>query len=276
MGKTFIIAGLFVTAMLLGCVAASKQKPIPGFTFFETNTEGYREYTHDSSGIRFVRLPGGAFDMGSPAGEAGRFSREGPVRTVSLSGFLIAKYEVTQKEYEGVMTENVVSLSVAPSRFTGPNLPVEMVSWVDLHSADGFFERTGLSLPSEAQWEYACRAGTSGPYAGNGTLEDMGWYSGNSGGMTHDVGGKQANQFGLHDMHGNVWEWCKDVYDPTFYGKSEALLPDPLATAGSVLRVNRGGDVYRFTPHCRSAHRAADVPVHRDDDIGFRPILPLP
>jgi len=93
---------------------------------------------------------------------------------------------------------------------------VEQVSWDDLKRLDGFLGRTGLSLPSEAQWEYACRAGTTGPFAGNGSLNDMGWYTGNSvpdgaaSGVTQDVGGKLANDFGLHDMHGNVVEWCRD------------------------------------------------------------------
>ena len=102
---------------------------IAGFTFVETSAEGYPEYTHDASGIRFVRLPGGSFDMGSPATEPGRFGIEGPVHTVSLSPFLIAKYEVTQSEYEAVMTGNTAGLDATPSTFTGDNLPVEQVSW---------------------------------------------------------------------------------------------------------------------------------------------------
>ena len=166
--------------------------PIAGFTFVETNAQGYPEYTHDASGIRFVRLPGGSFDMGSPVTETGRLTNEGPVHTVSLSPFLIAKYEVTQAEYEAVMTGNTAGLDATPSSATGDNRPVENVSWNDLKVADGFLGRTGLSLPSEAQWEYACRAGSTGAFAGNGILGDMGWYSGNSVGETHDAGGKQA------------------------------------------------------------------------------------
>jgi formylglycine-generating enzyme required for sulfatase activity len=252
-----------------------------GFTFVETNAEGYREYTHDASGIRFVRLPGGSFDMGSPATETGRRDREGPVHTVSLSPFLIAKYEVTQAEYASVMTAPPADLSPTPSTNFGSapasdQRPVEEVSWDDLHLDDGFLERTGLVLPSEAQWEYACRAGTSGPYAGNGVLDDMGWYGGNSGGSSHNVGTKQANDFGLHDMHGNVFEWCRDVYDTAFYGKPEASLPNPLATAGSGNRVARGGNFGSFARSARSAHRFFDNPSYRSFGLGFRPARPLP
>ena len=188
MGKTLIPVGLLATAMLLGCVPGLEQRRIPGFTFQGTNAQGYDEYTHGSSGIRFVHLPVGEFWMGSLRSEEGHQPNEGPEHIVSLSPFLIAKYEVTQKEYRVVMAGNtaVPYLSANPSRGRGDDLPVAHVSWDDLHATDGFLERTGLVLPSEAQWEYACRAGTSGPYAGTGVLDDMGWYDGNSGNTTHD------------------------------------------------------------------------------------------
>ena len=294
MGKTFIIAGLFVTAMLLGCVAASKQKPIPipGFTFQETNAEGYREYTHDSSGIRFVGLPGGSFDMGSPVTETGRLTNEGPGRTVSLSPFLIAKYEVTQAEYASVMNGNTAGLSSTPSENHGSapasdQRPVETVPWNDLHATDGFLERTGLVLPSEAQWEYAARAGTQTAFSfgddcnANGcdpcaTAESYMWWCANAGGSHHPVGGKLANAFGLYDMHGNVWEWCEEVYDSAFYGKPEASLANPLATAGSVGRVLRGGSFANVAQFARSAARFSYFPSFRSLGLGFRPALQLP
>jgi formylglycine-generating enzyme required for sulfatase activity len=248
---------------------------ISGFTLVKTNTEGYPEYTHDASGIRFVRLPGGSFDMGSPLTETGRLTYEGPVHTVSLSPFLIAKYEVTQSEYEGVMTGNTAGLDATPSSATGDNLPVEQVSWDDLKNSDGFLARTGLSLPSEAQWEYACRAGTSGPYAGNGILADMGWYDGNSGDSSHDVGGKHANQFGLHDMHGNVLEWCEDVFKEDFYADDVPGF-DPVSTTGSGSRVLRGGHFHLFALFARSAGRDILNPSFRFIALGFRPARPLP
>jgi formylglycine-generating enzyme required for sulfatase activity len=254
--------------------------PPSGFTFVETNAQGYDEYTHDSSGIRFVRLPGRSFEMGSPATETGRFDDEGPVHTVWLTPFLIAKYEVTQAEYAAVMTGNTAGLNATPSTNSGSapasdQRPVESVSWDDLHATDGFLERTGLVLPSEAQWEYASRAGTSGPYAGNGVLDDMGWYSGNSGVSTHDVGGKQANQFGLHDMHGNVYEWCEDVYKSDFYA-DEVPGFDPVSTSGSGFRVDRGGSFDSNARTARSANRFANLPTGRTIRLGFRPARPLP
>ena len=253
---------------------------IAGFTFVETSAEGYPEYTHDASGIRFVRLPGGSFDMGSPVGEEGRSTDEGPVHTVSLSPFLIAKYEVTQAEYASVMTGNTAGLNPTPSTNFGSapasdQRPVEMVSWSDLRAPGGFLERTGLVLPTEAQWEYAARAGTSGPYAGTGNLDDMGWSSANSGGLTHDVGGKLANQFGLHDMHGNLAEWCEDVYNPVFYSRPASVLQNPLATTGSEKRVYRGGDVMNGVSSCRSAARAS-ITASARFIVSFRPVRPFP
>ena len=247
---------------------------IPGLTFVETNAEGYPEYTHDETGILFVLLPGGEFEMGSPDTEEGRFGDEAK-HTVKLSPFLIAKYEVTQAEYAEVMTGNTAGLSPTPSFRTGDNRPVEQVSWNDLKAADGFLGRTGLSLPSEAQWEYACRAGTSGPYAGNGVLDDMGWYDGNSGGSTHDVGGKLPNQFGLYDTHGNVMEWCRDVYKEDFYADDVPGF-DPVSTAGSGYRVLRGGPFFLSALGARSANRSAFHPSFRFIGLGFRPARPLP
>ena len=179
------------------------------------------------------------------------------------------------------MTGNTAGLNATPSGNFGSaaasdQRPVETVSWDDLHLDDSFLERTGLVLPSEAQWEYACRAGTSGAYAGTGNLDEMAWYLDNSGGSTHDVGTKQANQFGLHDMHGNVFEWCRDVYDGAFYGKPEAVLPDPVATAGSGLRVYRGGSFIRNARLARSAGRIFSFPSNRFIRLGFRPARPLP
>ncbi len=148
------------------------------------------------------------------------------------------------------------------------------VSWDAPHLDDGFLARAGLSLPSEAQWEYASRAGTSGPYAGNGVLADMGWFVGNSGPTIHGVGGKQANQFGLHDMHGNVFEWCRDVYDGTFYGKPEALVLNPVSTSGSFARVFRGGDFFLYALGARSAFRGGFISPYRFSGLGFRPTRP--
>jgi formylglycine-generating enzyme required for sulfatase activity len=158
------------------------------------------------------------------------------------------------------------------SFFKGQDLPVE-VSWEDCRE---FCEKTGLEFPTEAQWEYACRAGATGPYSGTGNPDEMGWHHGNSGRTTHPVGGKNPNGFGLHDMHGNVMEWCQDVYDEEFYAKPGATTKDPACTSGSEARVVRGGSWNSKSMICRSALRHWVLPAHRDDFLGFRPSCSLP
>ncbi|MBN1444455.1 MAG: formylglycine-generating enzyme family protein, partial [Planctomycetes bacterium] len=238
----------------------------PSLSLIGTNPEGYDEYLHEPSGIIFVSLPGGTFHMGSPASEAGRDNDEGPVHEVELSPFLIAKHEVTQAEWRKVM-------GTSPSHFKGDELPVESVSWDDCRE---FCRKAGLRLPTEAQWEYACRAGKAGPHAGTGKLDEMGWYRSNSGGKTQPVGSKRPNGFGLHDMHGNVWELCEDVYDVVFYAVPEARLKDPVSASGPVLRVSRGGGWKNDARNCRSADRIWDMPCARDWNLGFRPAMLSP
>ena len=178
-----------------------------------------------------------------------------------------------------------------PSAFLGDaRRPVENVSWEDLNAEDGFLASTGLSLPSEAQWEYAARGGTRTlfsfgddcdqnrcvPFAGDAYM----WWCGNSdtgnGRETHPVGAKLPNPFGLHDMHGGVLEWCEDVYNDEFYGTAAAAGPDPVSTAGSGCRVSRGGSWGSRAGDCRSADRIGYSPVFRSRHFGFRPLRPLP
>ncbi|MBP5320757.1 MAG: formylglycine-generating enzyme family protein, partial [Kiritimatiellae bacterium] len=153
-----------------------------------------------------------------------------------------------------------------PSRYKGDNLPVEQVSWEDCQEfiAKGNKE-LGLEfrLPTEAEWEYACRAGTTGAYGGTGGLDEMGWYSNNSGSKTHSVGQKKPNAWGLYDMHGNVWEWCADWYDDYPPGS----VTDPTGPAFGGNRVLRGGGWCNLALHCRSAYRLRDLPGGR---YGFR------
>ena len=155
-----------------------------------------------------------------------------------------------------------------PSKFKGDALPVEWVLWEECQE---FCKKAGLSLPTEAQWEYACRAGTSGPFAGTGELDDMGWYIRNSGDTTHPVGEKQPNDFGIHDMHGNVLEWCEDWYQEDFYQESTGAR-DPLCeNSGSGLRVYRGGSWNSYARYCRSANRGRYTPSYRNYLLGLRP-----
>ena len=128
-----------------------------------------------------------------------------------------------------------------------------------------------MRLPTEAEWEYACRAGSTGDYAGTGDLNTMGWCTSNSGGETHPVGQKTANKWGLYDMHGNVWEWCGDWYGGGYYANSPGT--DPKGPGQKSVRVLRGGSWSVIARFCRSAYRYYSAPATRDySDFGFRPV----
>jgi formylglycine-generating enzyme required for sulfatase activity len=208
--------------------------------------------------MEFGAVPAGEFVMGSENGG----DNERPAHQVRLSrGFEMGKYEVTQAEWQAVMNNN-------PSHFKGENLPVETVSWDDAQAFvarlnardDGYIYR----LPTEAEWEYACRAGSTGDYAGR--LDEMGWYDGNAGGRTHPVGQKKPNAWGLHDMHGNVWEWCQDWLDKY----PSAAVTDPVGRNTGSGRVFRGGG-WRYTAaDCRSANRLSFAPGDGFYYLGFR------
>jgi formylglycine-generating enzyme required for sulfatase activity len=214
-----------------------------------------------------VWCPPGIFTMGSPTDEEGRFDdgewfpagkghpRENQHRVKLTSGFWMAKTEVTQAQWESVMGNN-------PSEFKGGNLPVESVTW---DACLQFCQKTGLELPTEAQWEYACRAGSSGPFAGTGRLGDMGWYEENSKRGTKPVGKKKPNAWGLYDMHGNVAEWCSDWFAETLSG----AVVNPKGPETGEGRVCRGGHWYDIEDNCRSACRNYSSQARQG--IGFRP-----
>jgi formylglycine-generating enzyme required for sulfatase activity len=164
-----------------------------------------------------------------------------------------------------------------PSYFTGENFPVEQVSWEDCQV---FCRETGLRLPTEAGWEHACRAGSDEAFcfAGDATrLGEYAWYREDAGRRTHPVGKKKPNAFGLHDMHGNVCEWCEDVYNVFFYRMPGATQKNPVCahtwfSDSEVRRVVRGGCWGLQASWCRSAARASGVPSARSDMCGFRPV----
>lgn len=201
--------------------------------------------------------------MGSPDSESGRDFNEGPQHPVTISkAFELQTTEVTQSQWQAMMGSN-------PSHFIGPDLPVEQVSWEDVQAfiaklnakGDGYRYR----LPTEAEWEYAARAGTTGLYAGD--LDAMAWHYNNSGNQTHPVGTKAANSWGLYDMHGNVWEWTSDW----FGSYSTSAVTDPVGpSTGSSFRVNRGGSWFYTALHCRSANRFGHLPGLRLNFLGFR------
>jgi hypothetical protein len=207
----------------------------------------------------------GRFLMGSPPEEPGRFDNEGPQHEVRLSsGCWLFDTPVTQALWTEVMGDS-------PSRHKGPAHPVDSVSWDD---AQRFMERINkqvagldLVLPTEAQWEYACRAGTATPnYAGGEQeLTDIAWFAENSNGQPHPVAAKRCNAWGLYDMLGNVWEWCAD--DWRNY-QSQAVV-DPVGPDGA-FRALRGGAWFSLARYVRSAGRSAFGPDFRSGHIGFR------
>ena len=219
----------------------------------------------NSLGMEFVRIEAGEFVMGSTNGG----SDEAPVHRVRLSqAFDLGKYEVTQAQWEAVMGTN-------PSDFSacGGTCPVESVSWEDVQTFIGklnALERVGAyRLPTEAEWEYAARAGTQTAYSFGedaGDLDRYGWYDENSDTRTHPVGRKRPNGWGLYDVHGNVWEWVADWYG----GYSSDLVTDPHGSATGAGRVYRGGGWNSPTRYCRAPNRLYDAPGDRINSLGFR------
>ena len=219
----------------------------------------------NSLGMEFVWIPAGSFVMGSPVGEEGRFRDERQHEVRISEGFWMTKYEVTQRGWVALMGTN-------PSRFSncGPQCPVEQVSWEDTQefirrlnsreSGQGYSYR----LPTEAEWEYAARAGTTG--ARHGELSAIAWYWTNSGHRTHPVGQKRANAWGLHDMLGNVMEWIGDWYGEYPSGP----VTDPKGPGSGRFRVLRGGNWNYYWKGVRSAYRNGYRLEHRNSRIGFR------
>ena len=215
--------------------------------------------------MEMIWCPPGEFEMGSPLTEDGRFEDEVSHPVKLTRGFWLGKYEVTQGQWKSVMGDEGASLR---SRFKGEKRPVENVSWHDCQSFMRKMNETlggAARLPTEAEWEYACRAGTTGAFAGDGSVDEMAWYDGNSGSQTHDVGTKKANAWGFHDMHGNVLEWCADWFAKTATGSV-----DPKGPASGSFRVLRGGSWFYYARDCRSAYRQKRDPSIRNFVFGFR------
>ncbi|HTU23246.1 MAG TPA: formylglycine-generating enzyme family protein [Gemmataceae bacterium] len=211
--------------------------------------------------MKFAWIPPGSFLMG------GNGVDDNPQHRVTISkGFWMGIFPVTQSQWQAVMGYN-------PSNFRGGERPVEMVSWDDCQEFCATMAKlTGkpIRLPTEAEWEYACRAGTTGEYfSGNGeeALKTIGWYGGNSGNQTHVVGEKKApNPWGLYDVHGNVWEWCQDLYAPL----GNDNITDPINLKNGDARVVRGGSWSGNAEGCRAACRHWSAPAARGNDFGLR------
>ena len=234
----------------------------------------------NASQIEMLLVPPGTFNMGCSASNThGCSSAENPVHTVTLTNaFYIGRYEVTQAQWTARMGSNPSYFQSARPEVPAaqvPNRPVEQVSW---NTIQGFLSATGLRLPTEAEWEYAYRAGTttafhSMPGFPNGTNADsevgnIAWLFSNSASQTRPVGGKAANALGLHDMSGNVWEWVNDWYSATYYASSPSTNPPGPATGTS--RVLRGGSWVDGSFHLRSSERNGPTPGSSPGILGFR------
>jgi formylglycine-generating enzyme required for sulfatase activity len=268
-----------------------KDEPLQQVKPATASTSQHASFTDEKIVIEMIAVEGGTFRMGAqrtdrikPNYDADAWDNESPVHKVTLSDFFIGKYPVTQAQWEAVMGSN-------PSYFKGDNLPVERVSWYDIvgtsgatqvingitYYSDGYIyklnRKTGKKyrLPTDAEWEYAARGGTSSmgyKYSGSNTVGDVAWYWNNSGSKTHKVGTKQANELGIYDMSGNVWEWCADWYGPY----SNATQTNPTCPTSDSHRVIRGGSWNYFARFARVSFRGSvsDAPDARYDSQGFR------
>jgi formylglycine-generating enzyme required for sulfatase activity len=193
-----------------------------------------RTKVNAKDGLTYVWIPPGTFQMGCSAGDEECPDDEKPAHTITLTkGFWMGQTEVSQAAYKRVMGTN-------PSHFRGDRLPVEQVTWAE---AKAYCTAVGMRLPTEAEWEYAARAGSKASRYGN--IDAIAWYDSNSGSGTHEVGSKQPNAWGLHDMLGNVWEWVADWYDENYYSQSPSQ--DPQGPSSGQDRLLRGGS-WNYVP----------------------------
>ncbi len=244
-----------------------------------------------SSGIEMLLVPPGKFVMGMSPGDTQAVDNEKPAHEVTLTQpFYLGRTEVTQTQWVKVvgknpsnfhsgsdrdsmiqklmnegLTKSEAEAKAAQESTDIDALPVESVSW---NNCQQFCAKTNLRLPTEAEWEYSCRAGVRKPTYGN--LDDIAWCNTNSSGMTHIVGKKLPNALGFYDMLGNVWQWCSDKYGAKYYKSCEDGVVDPKGASEGSARVLRGGGWIGDSYYCRSSTRSYDDPVSRHYTIGFR------
>lgn len=281
MKRIFLFSALM---LMLGTLAADAQNrfirvyqngtvvqsfPVEDVDSIIVETEYAEKTPFTVNGVSFnmIAVKGGTFTMGATSEQGDdAYSYEKPTHQVTLSDYCIGETEVTQELWQAVMGSN-------PSNFTG-NLqrPVEKVSWNDCQEfIKKLNQLTGKTfrLPTEAEWEYAARGGSQSKgykYAGSNTIGDVAWYTSNSSSTTHPVKQKQANELGLYDMSGNVWEWCQDWYD----SYSSTPQTNPAGPSSCSIRVYRGGSWYDNAWYCRVSYRSYSTPAFRDSLLGLR------
>ena len=281
MKRIFLFSALM---LMLGTLAADAQNrfirvyqngtvvqsfPVEDVDSIIVETEYAEKTPFTVNGVSFnmIAVKGGTFTMGATSEQGDdAYSYEKPTHQVTLSDYCIGETEVTQELWQAVMGSN-------PSNFTG-NLqrPVEKVSWNDCQEfIKKLNQLTGKTfrLPTEAEWEYAARGGSQSKgykYAGSNTIGDVAWYTSNSSSTTHPVKQKQANELGLYDMSGNVWEWCQDWYD----SYSSTPQTNPAGPSSGSIRVLRGGSWNFNAWNCRVSDRNSDTPTYRIHNLGLR------
>ena len=247
-------------------VLAEREKLAGANICFKVVANYSARFTVNGVSFEMVRVEGGTFRMGATAEQEDEaWDDEMPVHSVTLSSYYIGKTEVTQALWQAVMGSN-------PSRSRGADLPVENVSWDDcqefirkLNSMTG----QNFRLPTEAEWEFACRGGNNSrgyKYSGSNNLGSVAWYDGNSGGKTHSVATKSPNELGIYDMSGNVWEWCSDWYGDY----SSDAQTNPKGPVSGSYRVGRGGSWFSRVRDCRSSIRFNNNPTNRNNNLGLR------
>jgi len=242
---------------------------VNGFTYLRTETfcsgnvtNSMMIYSHDLTGLEFVYIPGGDYMRGSLTNEAGRAPNESPRRKVVIKPYLLCRTECTQRAWDVLRGED-------ERYWCAQELPIDSVTW---DQCVKWCEGANLRLPSEAEWEYACRGGVSTPYSFGEDLSDLGihaWFNHNSNGKVHITGQKNPNAFGLYDIHGNMMEWCQDRWHDSYFEAPDNATPWEIGASNA--RVARGGSWYNSSIRCRSAYRHCLKPCKSSLNVGFRP-----